>query len=403
MKLVTTPLAEELLQPAIREAARHGWLLQSTAEIRCGFGGVLRQIEVPALDEGVDTSELFREITCDWPQYVSAFASVPFSRTEQFTFTIPRITVIFREGDAPIAVHLAEDNPRSFFTENESLITAPRAVRLAYEPSPDSYATAVAEAVEHLRRGDLSKVVLARSCHGEFSSDVTGDAIAARLHTLEPTCTIYSLPTTDGYRFVGASPELLVSVDSSSITCHPLAGTISTEGVEDSSTYSTWLLGSSKNRVEHKYVIDDIVERLGVVGTNVVADPEPTIVRLRSVTHLGSHIRAHRLPHVTSIDALSSLHPTPAVGGLPRAEAVSLIEKLEARPRGSYAGAVGWCSANGEGSWWVAIRGISFRRREFTLWAGAGIVADSDPIAEREETRNKLDSVLRAIGVGTLN
>jgi isochorismate synthase len=103
------------------------------------------------------------------------------------------------------------------------------------------------------------------------------------------------------------------------------------------------------------------------------------------------------------MDALASLHPTPAVGGLPRQQAIELIEKLESRPRGAYAGAVGWCTSTGEGAWWVAIRGIAFRRREFTLWAGAGIVAESDPIAEREETRNKLDSVMRAIGVGTLN
>jgi isochorismate synthase len=194
-----------------------------------------------------------------------------------------------------------------------------------------------------------------------------------------------------------------VAVDGNDITCHPLAGTIATDGVEDTSAYSTWLLGSTKNRVEHRYVIDDIVERLGEVGKNVVADVEPSLVPLRSVTHLGSHIHAERKQGISSLDALSSLHPTPAVGGLPRESAISLIEKLEAQPRGAYAGAVGWCAANGDGSWWVAIRGITFRKREFTLWAGAGIVADSDPIAEREETRNKLDSVMRAIGVGTLN
>ena len=80
-----------------------------------------------------------------------------------------------------------------------------------------------------------------------------------------------------------------------------------------------------------------------------------------------------------------------------------MIGKLEPSDRGFYAGAVGWCNAAGSGSWWVGIRGIAFRDRSFEVWAGAGVVADSDPIAEREETRNKLDSVLHAIGVGTLN
>jgi isochorismate synthase len=91
------------------------------------------------------------------------------------------------------------------------------------------------------------------------------------------------------------------------------------------------------------------------------------------------------------------------VGGLPREAAEALITKLEPNRRGAYAGAVGWVNAMGEGSWWVAIRGILTRGREFEVWAGAGIVADSDPIAEREETKYKMDSVLHAIGLGTLN
>ncbi len=403
MKFIASVLPAELTQSAVREAARQGWLLQSTGETRCGFGGVARQVEVASLEDGVDINHVFEGLVCERRELLTGFAAVPFSRSEAFTITIPRVTVILRSDQPSVVVHLESEDPLSYITTSDIPIAAPRAIRLSYEPGPDDYATAVAEAVEHLRRGDLSKVVLARSCQGEFASDVTGDAIAARLHDLEPTCTIYSLPATDGYRFVGASPELLVSLSEDSLLCHPLAGTISTEGVGDTSAYATWLLGSSKNRTEHRFVIDDIVDRLGAIATEVTADAEPSIVRLRSVTHLGSRITARPLPDVTSMDALASLHPTPAVGGLPRQQAIELIEKLESRPRGAYAGAVGWCTSTGEGSWWVAIRGIAFRRREFTLWAGAGIVAESDPIAEREETRNKLDSVMRAIGVGTLN
>ena len=403
MKLVVQPFPVERVRDAWREAASTGWLIHSPTEIRCGFGGALRQIEVTSLAELQRESEIFRGLNFEDANLVTAFAAVPFSRHHSFVVTVPRIVVIQRSNGDTFAVAEEGVDVISKLSDNPSPSIAPKAHRLAFEPSPDAYATAVAEAVEHLRRGELQKVVLARSCRGEFSYEVTGGAIASRLHDLEPSCTIYSLPTNSGKRFVGASPELLVSVIGSTIECNPLAGTIANDGSSDTSTYATWLLGSSKNRAEHRYVVDDIVTRLKEVASDVSADAEPSIVTLRSVTHLGSQIRARGHASTTSLVALAALHPTPAVGGLPRDEAVQLIGKLEPSDRGFYAGAVGWCNAAGSGSWWVGIRGIAFRDRSFEVWAGAGVVADSDPIAEREETRNKLDSVLHAIGVGTLN
>jgi len=403
MRLQVLPFPINRVSDAWREAASSGWLIHTPTEMRCGFGGALRQVEVPGLEQMANESEIFQGISCDDPALLTAFASVPFSRQKAFVVSIPRIVVVQRSSGEAFVIAEEGVDVASDLNSSQSPSISPRAHRMAFEPSPDSYATAVAEAVEHLRRGELAKVVLARSCRGEFSHEVSGSAIANRLHDLEPSCTIYSLPTSAGKRFVGASPELLVSVEESEILCHPLAGTIANEGTSDTSTYATWLLGSSKNRAEHRFVVDDIVERLSEVASDISADAEPSIVTLRSVTHLGSHIRARRNETATSISALSALHPTPAVGGLPRKEAVELIEKLEPIDRGFYAGAVGWCNAAGDGSWWVGIRGIAFHDRNFEVWAGAGIVSDSDPIAEREETRNKLDSVLHAIGVGTLN
>jgi isochorismate synthase EntC len=121
------------------------------------------------------------------------------------------------------------------------------------------------------------------------------------------------------------------------------------------------------------------------------------------VAHLGTDISGTAKNGVHVLDFVAALHPTPAVGGLPREAAESLIEELEPYRRGAYAGAVGWFNADGDGEWWVAIRGILTRGSQFEVWAGAGIVADSDPVAEREETKYKMDSVLHAIGLGTLN
>lgn len=403
MKLAIQPFPATKVTDAWREAASSGWLIHTPEELRCGFGGVLRQVEVASLDSPQLEAHVFADIDCDDRRLLTAFSAVPFSRDQLFHITIPRIMVVQRADGEAYSIAEEGVDVLAELVSSSSPSVAPRAHRLAFEPSPDTYAAAVAEAVEHLRRGELSKVVLARSCRGEFSHDVNGAAIASRLRDLEPSCTIYSLPTAMGKRFVGASPELLVSLEDEAIACRPLAGTIANEGAIDTTTYATWLLGSTKNRTEHRFVVDDIVERLSPIGDDVSADPEPSIVTLRSVTHLGSLITAKAKDGTTSLAALAALHPTPAVGGLPREAAIALIEKLEPLDRGFYAGAVGWCSPSGDGSWWVAIRGISFHDRTFEVWAGAGIVADSDPIAEREETRNKLDSVLHAIGVGTLN
>ena len=211
------------------------------------------------------------------------------------------------------------------------------------------------------------------------------------------------MPVSEGRRYTGASPELLVSRHGTAVLCHPLAGTIATRLGEDADLYNRWLLGSSKNLEEHRIVVDDIVHRLEPLATSVEADPKPSIVPLRSVTHLGTYIRAEARPDTTVMHLVRELHPTPAVGGLPREDAVDLIAKLETRDRGPYAGAVGWMNALGDGEWSVAIRGILTRSRHFEVWAGAGIVSESDPLAEREETGNKLASILRAIGIGTLN
>ncbi|MGH9020103.1 MAG: chorismate-binding protein, partial [Acidimicrobiales bacterium] len=200
--------------------------------------------------------------------------------------------------------------------------------------------------------------------------------------------------------FVGASPELLVRREGARVTCNPLAGTISLPAAADPDDYETWLLGSAKNLHEHAVVVDEIVSLLARDYDDITADPQPSIVALRSVAHLGSWVTAVRSDASSAPDALAVLrllHPTAAVGGLPRAAALDLIAELEVHDRGHYAGPVGWVDARGDGEWWIGLRGVIVADRSFEAWAGAGIVSESDPIAEREETRDKLAVVLSAL------
>ncbi|HEY5120393.1 MAG TPA: chorismate-binding protein, partial [Acidimicrobiales bacterium] len=126
----------------------------------------------------------------------------------------------------------------------------------------------------------------------------------------------------------------------------------------------------------------------------------PSIVTLRTVAHLGSWVKGvHHGPGDApdALELLRLLHPTAAVGGIPRDQAYDLIARLEQHDRGHYAGPLGWIDANGDGEWWIGLRGVLVKGTSFEAWAGAGIVSESDPMAEREETRDKLASVLSSV------
>ena len=271
---------------------------------------------------------------------------------------------------------------------------------LSYRPTPEEYAHHVALAVELLRRKEIDKVVLARAVLGVVEDAIDCGALAQRLRVREPSCCIYSLPLSDGRRYVGASPELLVRRRGIGVTCHPLAGTIAIPSDVDPVDFHAWLLGSTKNLHEHALLVDDVVSTLSQYYDDIVADATPSIVTLRTVAHLGTWIQGHisdggKAPDV--VELLNLLHPTAAVGGLPRQPAYELLSQLEPFDRGHYAGPVGWLDQQGDGEFWIGIRGVMIDGAHFEAWAGAGIVSESDPIAEREETRDKLSSVLSAL------
>ena len=276
---------------------------------------------------------------------------------------------------------------------------------ISFLPTPEEYAHNVALAVEILRRKEIVKVVLARSVSGTVPETLDPASIISRLKVREPICTLYSLPIEDGRRFVGASPELLLRRTGANVLCHPLAGTIALPPNVQPDDYQNWLLGSTKNLHEHEVPVNEIVTALATVYENVEADATPSIVTLRTLAHLGTWIKAsveHEVDSPDALEVLRILHPTAAVGGIPRKDSYDLIQKLEDHDRGHYAGPVGWVDARGDGEWWIGIRGILLHENTFEAWAGAGIVSESDPTAEREETRAKLASVLSSVLVDSV-
>jgi len=201
--------------------------------------------------------------------------------------------------------------------------------------------------------------------------------------------------------FVGASPELLVSVNGATVRSHPLAGTTRTTGNDDvDAQLAAELLASEKNQIEHQAAIEMVRDSLLPFCSYLDWTPEPSIIKVANVQHLGSLAEGHLSePHPTVVELLRELQPTPAVGGHPRASAIDLIVNSEGFTRGRYGGAVGWVDGAGDGEWAVSLRCAEFSddRHHARLVAGGGIVADSDPEAELAETQAKLQAMLGAI------
>ncbi len=252
----------------------------------------------------------------------------------------------------------------------------------------------------------LRKVVLSRPLEVGLRGELALPAVLRALRAAEPACTVFAMPVPAG-TFLGASPELLVARHGRRVTCHPLAGTVprGTTARADADAQGR-LAGSGKERAEHGYVVEDIATMLAPFCEELTVPAEPSLVAFRSVAHLGTRIVGRLAAPVPVLELVARLHPTPAVGGTPRDDALAVIAEGEPDDRGYWAGPVGWTDSAGDGEWMIGIRsalvGAGTSGPSLSLRAGSGIVADSDPEAEAEETNVKLATVLDTVLPGAL-
>jgi isochorismate synthase len=261
---------------------------------------------------------------------------------------------------------------------------------------PEHYLAAVLAARDAVRAGRLTKAVIARPITVAADRPIDTHAVLRRLAASFGSSYRYSI---DG--FIGASPELLVAVDGDVVRSHPLAGTAPRTGdVDEDRRIADDLIASTKNQVEHRVVIEMVHDTLLPWVSYLDWQPEPSIVTVANVQHLGSQVEGRlSQPAPNVLELVRALSPTPALGGHPRDRALQLIADVEGFERGRYGGAVGWVDAAGSGTWAVAIRcaELGDDRCSARLVAGGGIVADSDPLAELAETQAKFQAMLSAI------
>jgi isochorismate synthase len=266
--------------------------------------------------------------------------------------------------------------------------------RIASAMPPEHYEAAVARAVELIRKGQLEKVVLAREVQVRAPRDHDPAALFGVLREGFPACTVFCVGRGDA-AFVAASPELLVRREGHRVSALALAGSMrrsADPAVDDH--LGEQLMHSEKDREEHAIVIRRIERTLRPHALWATTPPEPTLVKVANIQHLGTPIRAQLAQPLDVIELLELMHPTPAVGGEPPERARPLIPALEGLDRGWYAGPVGWADATGDGEFCVALRCALLRGRVARCYAGVGVVRDSDPSAELAETEVKLAALL---------
>ena len=260
----------------------------------------------------------------------------------------------------------------------------------------EQWMTVVADAVARIDAGDLEKVVLARDLIATADAPVDVRWPLTRLAESYPMCWTFSV---DG--MFGATPEMLVRRERGLVTSRVLAGTIRRTGDDNHDlALAAALARSSKDLEEHEYAVRSVAEALEPHCSGMNVPDSPFVLHLPNVMHLATDVAGvvRDAETVSSLQLAESLHPSAAVGGTPTPQAVALISAIEGMDRGRYAGPVGWMDRNGDGEWGIALRSAELEGATVRLFAGCGIVGDSDPEAELAESQAKFVPVRDALG-----
>jgi menaquinone-specific isochorismate synthase len=416
----TTPVDDlDRLLPLIDSADPLLWLRGGDG--LAGVGTALR-LEFDGSGRMTDAAAAWRQVVADSTVVdpvglpgtgLVAFGAFAFSASSAATsvLTVPEVILGRRGGAAwvtrvrPIGIdadgeaRVVGDAASPLGLRRDAAAAGSGDGRTALSPGAmgeDAYRTAVRDALARISAGSLSKVVVARDLVGALPTGADLRRPLRELAGTYPDCWTFAV---DG--LIGASPETLVQVADGRVSARVLAGTTG-RGVDSATdrAAAAELLASDKNQEEHSFALRSVLASLGPHAADLQASERPFPLELPNLWHLASDISGTLGDASSSLDLLDALHPTAAVAGSPTTAALAAIEELEPFDRGRYAGPVGWVGADGEGEWAVALRCVQvLPNGRITAYAGAGIVAGSDPDAELAETDIKFRPVLDAFAL----
>lgn len=266
------------------------------------------------------------------------------------------------------------------------------------EIDPEAWKETVTDVVNGLEHSDLKKVVLARELRLRFTDVIQAESVLANLLNEQKDSFTFAFES-NGDCFIGASPERLVKKDGTRLFSACLAGSIGRGNTpEEDEKLGNELLSDQKNLIEHQYVVDMIKEAMKETCDEVILPDQPALMKMKYIQHLYTPVIGKNREGTSLLHLVNRLHPTPALGGLPKQAAVEKIREVEQLDRGFYAAPVGWMDYKGNGEFAVAIRSGLIQGSEASLFAGCGIVADSNADSEYKETSIKFRPMLAALG-----
>ena len=312
--------------------------------------------------------------------------AIPFDVSQPAVLFIPETHQHFQRADL-----LASLPPAS---------PLPTVLRRSAVPDHAAFTDMVTQAVAATQRGELDKVVLSRLMDIVADRPVNTAALMQRIMAQNPTSYHFHLPLPQGGVLVGASPELLLRKQGDAFSSCPLAGSAARHAdAQRDRAAGESLMGSEKDRHEHRLVTAAMAEVLAPRSHTLQVPEAPSLLTTSTLWHLATQIDGVAPAEENALSLACLLHPTPALSGFPQQPARRLIAELEPFERQLFGGIVGWCDAEGNGEWVVTIRCGTVHGARVRLFAGAGIVAQSQPESEWRETGVKLDTMLRAFGL----
>lgn len=396
--------ADELGGSITALGARSGLLWRSPALTLAGLGTVTRTAATTAV-------ERLSKMRADLPTELAgvagvgpiAFCALPFDpMLTDADVLMPAVTVgSLPDGPTWLSTHGDVTVEDALAMAKEAIARPvpvggePTAFSVTSRVTPEAWRDEiVAGAVERLRAGEFNKVVLARELVVDTDRAIDPAAVVDRLAATFPAAMVFLI---DG--FFGASPELLISRSDTVVQARPLAGTAPRGADHDADqALADELLASGKNRTEHRITIEWFLNELLPFCSYVDAEAEPSLLTIANLHHLQTLVEGVlSSPPASALELVRAVHPTPAVGGDPQEKALAVIDEIERAERGRYAGPTGWLDADGNGEFCVSVRSAQIDDRTITMFVGVGVVADSDPQAELDETRTKAQAILGAL------
>lgn len=384
--------------------------------------------------ETEEKEERFHTVETKWKQWIGqtafysnktemvpilfgGFSFDPYKpRTEKWRafphakMVVPTVLLTSKGGKAALTVTVRSGQSAEIMEKIEMLLHLLHEERVPLHSLPslmkyeeiqtEQWLDAVKQTIAKIRGGKFDKVVLAREARLSFADRVEASAVLWQLREQQPFSYLFAFEQ-EGQCFIGASPEQLVKKEGDACYSTCLAGSIRRgKTVQEDEQFGEWLLRDEKNLHEHRFVVQMIKEAMEAVCERVDMPTSPELLKLPNIQHLytpvvGEHCRASSI-----LSLIANMHPTPALGGTPREAAVKEIREVEPLDRGWYAGPIGWMDTKGNGEFAVAIRSGLLQGQDVSIFAGCGIVGDSDPISEYEETKVKFTPMLSALGVG---